>query len=147
MIMPGVFAVSRRILNNLLLTPNQRQPCGVDLTLKRVATLDFICDYQLQEHALPDSEYPRISLRRRQNEPIVGLSCGFYLLQFNEEVDMSLKRGCRCNDTGCGSSGPKAEGDAQLAQMVFYQISEPVQGYRRVYSGRRECVIARVRLC
>jgi len=27
--------------------------------------------------------------------------------------------------------------DARLAQMVFYQLSEPVEGYRGMYQGSR----------
>ena len=101
-----------------------------------------------------------------ENCPIeyAELPCGSYLVEFNESVDMplevmgqifvrsSLFRSGALIHAGVMDSGYKgAVGamlqvvnphglrllrDAKLAQMVFHQMSEPVEGYNGVYQGR-----------
>ncbi len=95
----------------------------------------------------------------------VMLESGAYLVEFNETVDVpldlmgqifvrsSLFRSGALLSAGVMDSGYKgAVGamlqvanphglllfrDARLAQMVFHQLSEPVEGYRGMYQGSR----------
>ncbi|KAF2109588.1 dUTP diphosphatase [Lophiotrema nucula] len=133
MIMPGRVALSRKVIAQLLSAEHQNQPCGIDLTLKRTmtwtspGTIDNNCP----------SEY-------------IDVSCGFYLVEFNELVSMpldlmgqilvrsSLFRSGVLIHAGVMDSGYKGAIGAmlQLAQKVFHQMSEPVEGYSGVYHGR-----------
>jgi len=193
MIIPGRTALQRRIIENVRSASQQVQPCGVDLTLKRVmtwqskATIDF--DNQHRKTA-KTTEFPFLrdpGAKINITEPLattlcpnssqspgdvdslgtadyVDLDFGSYLVEFNEKVNMpldvmgqilvrsSLFRSGALVHAGVMDSGYKGVvgamlqvvnphglrllRDAKLAQMIFQQMSEPVEGYSGVYQGR-----------
>ncbi|KAL8986579.1 MAG: hypothetical protein Q9177_004142 [Variospora cf. flavescens] len=189
MLLPGRLAVPR-IIKKVRSTKVQVQPCGVDLTLKRVKTwtspgiIDFDNDLRLTASAveLPFSKHKGqfkkllakdvtamsmtpSSLKKHMAAELdsVMLETGSYLVEFNETVEMplnlmgqvfvrsSLFRSGALLSAGVMDSGYKgAVGamlqvvnphglllfkDARLAQMVFHQMSERVEGYSGVYQG------------
>ena len=110
MILPGCIALQRTVITNLRSAKHQVQPCGIDLTLKRVlkwtssGTIDFdntqrqtsqtveipfepssttIADKSAQQHNHPDTNIP-------SNTDLLHLSPGSYLIEFNERVAMPL---------------------------------------------------------
>ncbi|KAF3491820.1 deoxyuridine 5'-triphosphate nucleotidohydrolase [Arthroderma uncinatum] len=176
MILPGHRLVSQKIINGLISPSLQVQPCGVDLTLKKVltwtsaGTVDF--DNSQRQTAftkeikfvstgspdLPGAiEIPKI------DHPAVDLPQGSYLVEFNETVSVPLdvmgqifvrsslfRSGALLNagvmDSGYNGSvgallqvlnpaGLRLYKNARLAQFVFHQMSEPVDGYKGVYQG------------
>ena len=189
MILPGR-SVIPRIIGNVRSAKVQAQPCGVDLTLKRIKTwtspgcVDFDNSMRLNASTM---EVPFISQHEQapnlpaqfrlalSNHPAmlkkyvhgrqesVMLKPGAYLVEFNETVDTplsvmgqifvrsSLFRSGALLSAGVMDSGYKgAVGamlqvvnphglllfrDARLAQMVFHEMSEPVEGYSGVYQG------------
>ncbi|KAF1844819.1 putative dUTPase [Cucurbitaria berberidis CBS 394.84] len=185
MIIPGRVALQRQVITHLRSAEHQTQPCGIDLTLKRVmkwsssGTIDFDNSQRKTAQTIeipfkPRSNSGNTSLHdvpQQTHDPNVSLSkeyldisCGSYLVEFNELVDMpldlmgqilvrsSLFRSGALINAGVMDSGYKgAVGamlqvvnphglrllrDAKLAQMVFHQMSEPVDGYSGVYQGR-----------
>lgn len=202
MLIPGRVALQRGVIENVRSASQQVQPCGIDLTLKRVltwhskATIDFDNTHRKTAHttalpfvvagarasststssggsettgglaaALPPSSSPRVEEGGKgAGTDYVDLAFGSYLVEFNEMVDMpldlmgqilvrsSLFRSGALVHAGVMDSGYKgAVGamlqvvnfhglrllrDAKLAQMVFQQMSEPVEGYSGVYQGR-----------
>ncbi|KAH7125204.1 deoxyuridine 5'-triphosphate nucleotidohydrolase [Dendryphion nanum] len=179
MIIPGHIAVSRKAITHLLSTAHQTQPCGVDLTLKRImtwstaGTIDFA---NTQRATAQTVELKFTSVPKPQNTPpsqlsddnsmrrYIDISPGSYLVEFNEQVDMpldlmgqilvrsSLFRSGALVHAGVMDSGYRgAVGamlqvvnphglrllrDAKMAQMVFHQMSEKVEGYKGVYQGK-----------
>ncbi|KAH7078204.1 putative dUTP diphosphatase Dut [Paraphoma chrysanthemicola] len=165
MIIPGRVALSRKVITQLLSAKHQTQPCGVDLTLKRIlkwsspGTIDFDNTQRktAQTIEIPFETDPNPS-------EYLDLACGSYLVEFNELVDMpldlmgqilvrsSLFRSGALIHAGVMDSGYKGPigamlqvvnshglrlfRDAKLAQMVFHQMTESVEGYSGVYQGR-----------
>ncbi|KAH7392270.1 dUTP diphosphatase [Phaeosphaeria sp. MPI-PUGE-AT-0046c] len=112
--------------------------------------MDLTCDPKLP-NSVGDTEY-------------LDLSTGYYLVEFNESVNMpldlmgqilvrsSLFRSGALIQAGVMDSGYEgAVGamlqvlnphglrltkNAKLAQMIFHQMSEPVEGYSGAYQGR-----------
>ncbi|KAH7078902.1 putative dUTP diphosphatase Dut [Paraphoma chrysanthemicola] len=183
MIIPGRVALSRKVITQLLSAEHQTQPCGVDLTLKRIltwsspGTIDF--DNKQRKTArttqIPfqtDSNMIRAAADGQQTSEsghkgpseFLDLSCGSYLVEFNELVDMpldlmgqilvrsSLFRSGALVHAGVMDSGYKGPigamlqvvnphglrliRDAKLAQMVFHQMTESVEGYSGGYQGQ-----------
>ncbi|KAL1621400.1 hypothetical protein SLS56_009179 [Neofusicoccum ribis] len=164
MILPGRSLISRKIVSGVASTPLQAQPCGVDLTLKRVltwtsaGTVDF--DNRLRQpasaEALPTPADTKAGIH---------LPHGSYLVEFNETVAVpldamgqifvrsSLFRSGALLSAGVMDSGYKGavgallqvvnpfglrlHDNARLAQLVFHQMSEPVEGYSGVYQGSK----------
>lgn len=185
MIIPGRIAVSHKVITGVISATQQTQPCGVDLTLKRVMTWSSagVIDFDnTQRRTAQTVDIPfeppqnRVEIAansqsaQQQAEkiskggPYVDLTCGSYLVEFNEGVDMpldlmgqilvrsSLFRSGALVHAGVMDSGYRgAVGamlqvvnphglrlykNAKLAQMVFQQMSEPVESYSGVYQGR-----------
>lgn len=189
MILPGR-SVIPKIISNIRSAKIQAQPCGVDLTLKRIKTwtspgsIDFDNSLRLnastvdipfishleQFHHLPAQFHSTLSkdpalLQKymHESQESVMLKPGAYLVEFNETVDTplsvmgqifvrsSLFRSGALLSAGVMDSGYKgAVGallqvvnpyglllfrDARLAQMVFHEMSEAVEGYGGVYQG------------
>jgi dUTP pyrophosphatase len=194
MILPGRSAIPK-IISNTRSPTIQTQPCGVDLTLKRIKTwtsagvVDF--DNALRLNA-STAEVPFFSSRRHElvqqlpaefhraiarnsiklgrhgdgRQKAVMLKAGSYLVEFNETVDVpldlmgqifvrsSLFRSGALLSAGVVDSGYSGSVGAmlqvvnphglllfkysRLAQMVFHQMSEPVEGYNDVYQGSVE---------
>lgn len=89
MIIPGRTAIARQIVTQLRDRALQSQPCGVDLTLKRVLRFSAgggTVDFSNQHRKLAKTEVvPFVGDPGR-----VDLDVGSYLVEFNEEVDMPL---------------------------------------------------------
>ncbi|KAK0110035.1 hypothetical protein ONS95_002695 [Cadophora gregata] len=166
MILSGLEIVTRQMVRNLRHVVQQQQPCGVDLTLRHVskwtsaATIDFdntkrqgaqtsVLPFDATNHSIP-------------------LPPGAYLVDFNETV--RIPRNCMASvfprsslwlsgvgviagvvDAGYeGAMGALLEvknpngvvlyENAKLAQIVFEQISEEVEGYNGVYQASTSSV-------
>lgn len=192
MIIPGRVALSRKVITQLLSAEHQTQQCGIDLTLKRIMTwkspgtidfdnkrrrtaqtveIPFQRDLKSSSGAAspPDliNKATQQTSETDSNCPIeyIDVSCGSYLVEFNELVDMpldlmgqilvrsSLFRSGALIHAGVMDSGYEGAigamlqvvnphglrliKDAKLAQMVFHQMSEPVEGYSGIYQGRK----------
>lgn len=137
----------------------QAQPCGVDLSLSHVSkwTSAGSVDFDNQHRANASTERLPFTAGR------IHLDAGHYMVSFNETVDMpldvmgqvfvrsSLWRSGAVVTAGVMDSGYRgAVGgmlqvvnphgitlyeNARLAQMVFHEMSESVQGYDGVYQG------------
>lgn len=182
-------SVVPKIIGNVRSAKIQAQPCGVDLTLKRIKTwtspgIDFDNNLRLNastvevpftsQHEQSQNLPPHIRLTLSKDPAMlkkymhgrqesVMLKPGAYLVEFNETVGTplslmgqifvrsSLFRSGALLSAGVMDSGHKeAVGamlqvvnphglllfrDARLAQMVFHQMIEPVEGYSGVYQG------------
>jgi len=96
MILPGRVAVFRSIVENLRQTDIQVQPCGVDLTLKRIltwtssGTVDFDNSRRLTAETEAIPFHSNDSTGQSTNERFVNLPLGTYLVEFNETVNVPL---------------------------------------------------------
>jgi dUTP pyrophosphatase len=96
MIIPGRAAVLQKIIGNLRSADIQVQPCGVDLTLKRmlvwkssgVVDFDNTCRKIAETDALPFQ--PDTTVEKPSGLSFVDLPLCSYLVEFNETVDMPL---------------------------------------------------------
>jgi len=189
MLLPGSSLIPR-IITNIRSAKIQAQPCGVDLTLKRVKTwtspgsVDFDNSLRLnastveipftshherfrnlsaQFHQAIPKDPAMFEKHKQGSHESVMLESGAYLVEFNETVDVpldlmgqmfvrsSLFRSGALLSAGVMDSEYKGavgamlqmanpQGlllfrDARLAQMVFHQLSEPVERYRGMYQG------------
>ena len=158
MILSGVEVVTRQLVRNLR-NATQQQPCGVDLTLRQVAnwtsaaTIDFD---NTKRQAAETSSLPFDSI-----SDTITLQPGAYLVDFNETVQIPLN--CMASlfprsslwRSGVGISagvvdagyegamgalmevknphGVVLHKHAKLAQIVFEDMSEAVEGYKGIY--------------
>ncbi|MCJ1231311.1 hypothetical protein MMC12_007988 [Toensbergia leucococca] len=188
MLLPGRSLLSK-IISNVQSAKIQAQPCGVDLTLKRIkkwtspGSIDFDNSLRLNASTVeipfmsPLEQFRNLPARFRQDllskdatilqkqmqgrRESVLLQPGAYLVEFNEMVDTpltlmgqifvrsSLFRSGAMLSAGVMDSGyTGAVGamlqvvnphglllfrDARLAQMVFHEMREAVEGYCGVY--------------
>ncbi|KZO99760.1 deoxyuridine 5'-triphosphate nucleotidohydrolase [Calocera viscosa TUFC12733] len=161
MILPGRTVAARGIVRALRSEKSQVQPCGVDLSLKRVLewTSAGTIDFSNQHRQTASTRELRFQDER------LHLPLGAYLVEFNELVatpaDMfgqlfvrsSLFRSgallsagvCDAGYEGaiggllqvCNPHGITLYRDAKLAQFVFHQMTEKVEGYSGVYQGSK----------
>jgi dUTP pyrophosphatase len=99
MILPGRSLITSGIIRNVRSAQIQTQPCGVDLTLRRVlnwtspGTIDFENRHRRTANA---TEIPFIKEDSEATEHddslAVHLSAGAYLVEFNETVKVPLDR-------------------------------------------------------
>lgn len=161
MILSGIQIVSRQLVRNLQNVIQQQQPCGIDLTLRQVskwtsaATIDF--DNSKRQAAKVTS------LPFNDHSQSITLEQGAYLVDFNETVHVPLN--CMASvfprsslwrsgvgihagvvDAGYeGAMGALMEvknphgvilyKDAKLAQIVFEEMTQSVDGYKGVYQS------------
>jgi dUTP pyrophosphatase len=161
MILSGPQIVARRLVQNLRQAALQQQPCGVDLTLRQIsirntsATIDF--DNSKRRGARTSI------LAFDKTSDSISLARGTYLVDFNETV--AIPRNCLATvyprsslwrsgvgihagvvDAGYqGAMGAMMEvrnehgvtlcRDAKLAQIVFAEMGEEVEGYDGIYQG------------
>jgi dUTP pyrophosphatase len=166
MILSGLEIVTRQLVRNLRHVAQQQQPCGVDLTLRRIsewtsaATIDFD---NTKRQAANISNLPF-----GNTSHTVTLRPGAYLIDFNETVQ--IPRNCMASvfprsslwrsgvgieagvvDAGYeGAMGalmdvknPKGivlYRNAKLAQIVFEEIGETVEGYSGIYQSSTSSV-------
>ncbi len=169
---------------------SRQQPCGVDLTLKRIKTrtspgsVEFdnilrlnastvevpfighheqLQDLPVQFHLALSKDPTILKKHMDERQESVMLKAGAYLIEFNETVDISLSlmgqifgrsslfRSGAILSAGvmdCGYQGAvgamlqvvNPDGlllfrDGRLAQMVFHEMSEPVEGCSGMYKG------------
>ncbi|KAJ5265492.1 hypothetical protein N7497_010488 [Penicillium chrysogenum] len=164
MIFPGHYLITRSIIRNVKYPTLQAQPCGVDLTLKRIlkwtspGIIDL--DNKLRQPASTEEIHFPAS---KENTPYLDLAQGSYLVEFNETVSVPLdvmgevfvrsslfRSGVTIHagvmDSGyegavgalmqvVNPTGLRLYPAARLAQFVFHQMSEEVKGYNGVYQG------------
>lgn len=162
----GASIARRAIVRNLISAPQQIQPCGVDLSLRRVlqwtspATIDF--DNSRRQSA-DTSEIPF----SRDAESVM-LAQGPYLVEFNETVDIpldcmgqlfvrsSLWRSGASLTAGVVDAGYKGAlgalldvrnpngimlcRNAKLGQITLHKLEEAVRGYSGVYQSSTSAV-------
>ncbi|KAL4746689.1 hypothetical protein BDW72DRAFT_210208 [Aspergillus terricola var. indicus] len=150
MILSGAQVVSRQLVHNLRHVAQQQQPCGLDLTLRQVsgwtspATVDF--DNTKRQGARTSV------LPFNSSQQAITLQPGAYLVDFNETV--RVPQNCMASifprsslwrsgvgitagvvDAGYeGGLGALME-DAKLAQIVFEELRETVEGYNGIYQA------------
>lgn len=96
MILPGPKLVFQKIIQNVRSTKLQVQPCGVDLTLKRIliwksaGEVDF--DNSRRNNAETDALpfQPDQSPEKTPGSSFIDLAQGSYLIEFNETVNVPL---------------------------------------------------------
>lgn len=161
MLLSGASIIKRQIVRNILSVTHQAQPCGVDLSLRRVlqwtslATIDYD---NSRRQAANTSELPFSS-----EEESVTLAPGAYLVEFNETVCIpldymgqiharsSLWRSGATLTAGVvdavyeGALGALLDvknpagivlcRDAKLGQITLQLLEEKVAGYRGIYQS------------
>jgi dUTP pyrophosphatase len=161
MILSGLEIITRELLRNLRHTAQQQQPCGIDLTLRQVstwnsaATIDFD---NTKRKAAKTSNLPFNSTSHT-----ITLLPGAYLIDFNKTVQ--IPRNCMASvfprsslwrsgvgiqagvvDVGYeGAMGALMDvknphgvvlyRDAKIAQIVFKEMAEMVEGYSGIYQS------------
>ncbi|KAE9983432.1 hypothetical protein EG327_005475, partial [Venturia inaequalis] len=98
MILPGKKVILQKIIQNVRSTKLQVQPCGIDLTLKRILTwksagqVDF--DNSRRSNAATEVLPFQADTSGSGEDPsvsnFVDLTQGSYLVEFNETVDVPL---------------------------------------------------------
>jgi dUTP pyrophosphatase len=95
MIIPGRTVLSRQIICGILSSKHQMQPCGIDLSLKRVlgwksaGVIDFDNVYR-KTSATAEIPFQKAAPLQSQGEESLHLAPGAYLIKFNETVDTPL---------------------------------------------------------
>ncbi|KAF8806345.1 deoxyuridine 5'-triphosphate nucleotidohydrolase, partial [Phlegmacium glaucopus] len=177
MIIPGRTVFNRAIVQGLLSAKHQVQPCGIDVTLKRVlqwksaGVVDF--DNVHRKNAIttqirfePATGSKIMSASEEEDTQCrIHLDPGAYLVEFNETVSTpldamgqlfvrsSLFRSGALLSAGVLDSGYEGAlgallqvmnphgltlfRNAKLAQFVFHQLSEKVDGYSGTYQNRK----------
>ncbi|CAI7634209.1 unnamed protein product [Penicillium glandicola] len=112
MILPGRSLITRSIIRNVKYPTLQAQPCGVDLTLKRI---------------LKWTSPGIIDLDNKLRQSGVMIHAGVMDSGYEGAVGALMQV---INPTGL-----RLYPAARLAQFVFHQMSEKVEGYNGVYQG------------
>lgn len=164
MILSGREIITRQLVQNLRHIAQQQQPCGIDLTLRQVskwtspATIDFD---NANRQAAKTSVLP-FGQSQDQGQAIT-LQPGAYLVDFNETVKVPLN--CMASvfprsslwRSGVGISAGVVDAgyegamgalmevknpsgvilyrDSKLAQIVFEELGEVVEGYNGIYQS------------
>lgn len=98
MILPGKTAISRGIILNLTNPTLQIQPCGIDLSLRKIfswtsaGTVDFSNHFRAgsRKEQLEFTGTRSSSSSSSQKTKSIHLSAGNYMVEFHEEVNMPL---------------------------------------------------------
>ncbi|KAJ6600910.1 deoxyuridine 5'-triphosphate nucleotidohydrolase [Mycena sp. CBHHK59/15] len=166
MILPGRAVFTRQIVQGLLSAKSQVQPCGIDLSLKRVLawTSVSVVDFDNKHRKTATTTELPFEKGLDASELRMHLVPGAYLVEFNETIDVpldvmgslfvrsSLFRSGALVSAGVMDSGYKGTiggmlqvvnphgltlfKDAKLAQFVFHQMKEKVEGYSGVYQNK-----------
>ncbi|KAF8529946.1 deoxyuridine 5'-triphosphate nucleotidohydrolase [Gautieria morchelliformis] len=174
MIIPGRAVMARQIVCGVRSSKNQIQPCGIDLSLKRVLrwTSAGVVDFDnVHRKASTTAEIPFqkvdiASAHANQTDESLHLAPGAYLIEFNETVDTPLDcmgqlfvRSSLFRSGALVSAGVMDAGyrgaiggmlqvvnpfgllvykNAKLAQFVFHELKDKVEGYAGVYQNKKE---------
>jgi len=96
MILPGHAVVLQKIVQNIQSAEIQTQPCGIDLTLKRVLVWKSsgVVDFDNNRRKVAETEALPFQPDKMAEAPFVSsfvdLPLGSYLVEFNETVDIPL---------------------------------------------------------
>ncbi|CAK1363361.1 putative deoxyuridine 5'-triphosphate nucleotidohydrolase [Cercospora beticola] len=160
MIVPSKVALTRNVIGSLLSPKLQAQPCGIDLTLRRILTWKSAGTVDFSNEFRKSSKTSQLDFSGSPKQ--THLDPGNYLVEFNEEVDVpldvmgqifvrsSLWRNGAKIDAGVVDSGYKGSlgallqvlnphgitlhENARLAQIVFHEMKGEVEeGYSGVY--------------
>lgn len=157
----GAAIVRRGVVRGLLSATRQTQPCGVDVSLRRVLkwTSPAVVDFDnVHRQAATTSE-----LTFEGDAERLALGQGAYLVEFNESVEIpldcmgqlfvrsSLWRSGAILIAGVVDAGYNGalgalldvrnpEGiilhkNAKLGQMTLHRLEEKVEGYQGIYQG------------
>lgn len=88
MILPGKSAITRGIIVGLKDAAIQGQPCGVDLSLRKVFTWTSAGTVDFSNQYRAGSKTEQLELTGSPKS--IHLSTGNYMVEFNEEVDIPL---------------------------------------------------------
>ncbi|KAJ7653080.1 deoxyuridine 5'-triphosphate nucleotidohydrolase [Mycena polygramma] len=152
MILSGRAVFSRQIVQNLISAQRQVQPCGIDLSLKRVLawTSAGVVDFDNTFRKTADTiEIPFEGVLELR----LHLRPGAYLVEFNETIDVPLdvmgslyvrsslfRSGALVSAGGMlqvvNPHGLTLYKNAKLAQFVFHEMKEKVDGYSGVYQNK-----------
>lgn len=95
MILPGKTAISRGIILNLTNPTLQIQPCGIDLSLRKIfswtsaGTVDFSNQFRAGSRK-EELQFEKKSIGNNPKTKSIHLSAGNYMVEFHEEVNMPL---------------------------------------------------------
>ncbi|KAJ7286001.1 putative dUTP diphosphatase Dut [Mycena rebaudengoi] len=164
MILPGKTVFARQILRGLASPKDQVQPCGIDLTLKRILRWTNAGVVDFDNIRRRNADTVEIPFEGSGTAGKLHLAPGAYLVEFNEIIDTpldvmgtlfvrsSLFRSGALVSAGVMDSGYKGTiggmlqvcnpygltlfRDAKLAQFVFEEMKEKVEGYSGVYQDK-----------
>lgn len=162
MMLPGKTVLARSIIPSLRSASLQIQPCGIDLTLRRI--LSWAGPGKIDFDNSERRTAPTTELAFTNNE--ISLQPGSYLVEFNETVDFpldvegqifvrsSLLRSGAGIHAGLIDSGYRGAigailgvanpyglvlcRDARLAQLAVGEMKEKVVGYNGIYQGAKQ---------
>jgi dUTP pyrophosphatase len=166
MILGGLEAVTRQLVRNLRHIGHQQQPCGVDLTLHKVSTWTSAATIDFDNSKRQAAKTSSLSFDTINHT--LTLPPGAYLVDFNETVQ--IPRNCMASvfprsslwRSGIGISagvvdagyegamgalmevknphGVVLHRNAKLAQIVFEEMRETVDGYKGIYQASTSSV-------
>jgi dUTP pyrophosphatase len=96
MILPGRKLILQKIIQNVRSQKLQIQPCGVDLTLKRILIWKSLGEVDFDNSRRKNAETEALAFQsdttvgKLTEESFVDLPQGSYLVEFNETVDVPL---------------------------------------------------------
>ncbi|KAF1826598.1 putative dUTPase [Dissoconium aciculare CBS 342.82] len=162
MILSGAQIISRRLVRDIR-QASQQQPCGVDLTLRWISRWHSAAIIDFDNSRRQGARTTRLSFDEANDS--ISLPRGPYLVDFNETVTIprdcmalvhprsSLWRSGVGIQAGVVDSGYEGAmrammevdnehgvtlyRNAKLAQIVFEQMDEEVEGYSGIYQGSR----------
>ncbi|KAJ5988354.1 dUTPase [Penicillium waksmanii] len=161
MILSGLEVVSRQIVHNIRHIGQQQQPCGIDLTLRRISkwTSAAYIDFDNTKRKAAKTSSVALDITSQA----ITLQPGAYLIDFNETVQIPLN--CMASifprsslwrsgvgiaagvvDAGYeGAMGALMEvknphgvvlcQNAKLAQLVIEELNTTVDGYSGIYQS------------
>src|ERR1700759_3347832 len=99
MILPGRVVARQNIIRNIRHADTQIQPCGIDLTLKRVLIwkTSGIVDFDNSRRQNAETDALPFHLETAETDAVIDsgyidLDSGSYLVEFNEIVDVPLDK-------------------------------------------------------
>lgn len=163
MILSGREIITRQLVQNLRHIAHQQQPCGIDLTLRQISQWTSAAIIDFDNTNRQAAKTSTLSFDRTSAGQAITLQPGAYLVDFNETVKVPLN--CMASvfprsslwrsgvgilagvvDAGYeGAMGALMEvknpsgvvliKNAKLAQIVFEELGEIVEGYNGIYQS------------
>lgn len=161
MILSGLDIVTRQLVRNLRNVTQQQQPCGVDLTLRKVSKWTSAASLDFDNTKRQAAKTYVMPFDAASNS--ITLPPGAYLVDFNETVYVPLNCmatifprsslwrssvGINAGVVDAGYEGALGAlmdvknphgivlyANAKLAQIVFQEMGEVVEGYSGIYQS------------